>query len=186
MQAHSKILFAAAALALAACGHKSGSHDDAEDSGTDAGRGHGERFSFFVASFAALQSLSGSEAGFGGDLRYGETGPGAGLRGADKICSEIAERSMPGAGKKTWRAFLSATAGEDGEQVNAIDRIGEGPWYDRIGRVFAKRKADLFFDRPSSADSLIAHDFPNEEGIPNQQPDGMEPVDNHDILTGTN
>ena len=38
---------------------------------------------------------------------------------------------MPGAGQKPWRAFLSATAGEDGKQVNAIDRIGDGPWYDR-------------------------------------------------------
>jgi hypothetical protein len=36
-----------------------------------------------------MQALSGNEAGFGVDLRYGETGPGAGLRGADKICTEI-------------------------------------------------------------------------------------------------
>ena len=35
-------------------------------------------------------------------------GPGAGLRGADIICAEIAERSMPGASAKQWRAFLSA------------------------------------------------------------------------------
>jgi len=38
--------------------------------------------------------------GFGGDLRYGETGAGAGLRGADKICATLAEASMPGAGAK--------------------------------------------------------------------------------------
>src|SRR5262245_49576984 len=41
------------------------------------------KFSFFVASLRAMQRLSGSQAGFGGDLRFGEVGPGAGLRGAD-------------------------------------------------------------------------------------------------------
>jgi len=61
-------------------------------------------FSFFVTSIVALQDLSGSQAGFGGDLRFGETGPGAGLRGADKLCATIAERSMPGASGKRWRA----------------------------------------------------------------------------------
>jgi len=155
--------------------------------GDDASADEDARFSFFVTSYLAIQALSGSELGFGGDLRYGETGPGAGLRGADKICAEIAERSMPGASKKQWRAFLSATAGEDGNQVNAIDRIGEGPWYDRIGRLFAANKADLFNDRPKGADSVIAHDFPNEDGVPNQRPDAdRAAVDNHDILTGTN
>ena len=60
-------------------------------------------FSFFVTSLAAMQELSGSPDGFGGDLRFGETGPGAGLRGADKICRAIAEKSMPGAAAKQWR-----------------------------------------------------------------------------------
>jgi hypothetical protein len=157
------------------------------DARSDAATSDEERFSFFVASFQAMQALSGNEAGFGGDLRYGETGPGAGLRGADKICSEIAERSMPGSSSKRWRAFLSAAAGEDGEQVDAIDRIGDGPWYDRLGRVFALTKADLLTDRPTGIDEAIAHDFPNEDGVPNQKPDPNQPsVDNHDILTGTN
>ncbi|HTN89369.1 MAG TPA: hypothetical protein VL242_37090, partial [Sorangium sp.] len=102
---------------------------------TTSGGGTTEKFSFFVTSLVAMQDLSGSQDGFGGDFRFGETGPGAGLRGADKICATIAERSLPGAGGKTWRAFLSAVAGEDGNQVNAIDRIGEGPWYDRLLRL---------------------------------------------------
>src|SRR5688500_15900743 len=96
-----------------------------------------EHFSFFVTSLRAMQELSGNEDGFGGDLRFGETGEGAGLRGADKICAATAERSMPGNGK-TWRAFLSTTGGEGGEQVDAIDRVGDGPWYDRIGRLVAR------------------------------------------------
>ena len=146
-----------------------------------------EPFSFFVTSLVALQELSGSAEGFGGDLRFGEEGPGAGLRGADKICAAIAEKSMPGAGKKQWRAFLSAAADENGNQVNAIDRVGEGPWYDRLGRVFATSKADLLTERPTGIDAAIKDDFPNEDGVPNHRPDPTMPeVDNHDTLTGTN
>src|SRR5688572_16941556 len=78
-----------------------------EDGGeADAGSLPGlDRFSFFVTSLQALRELSGSQNGFGGDLSYGETGAGAGLRGADKLCAAIAERSMPGASAKPWRAF---------------------------------------------------------------------------------
>lgn len=146
-----------------------------------------EKFSFFVTSLKALQELSGSPEGFGGDLRYGETGPGAGLRGADKLCATIAERSMPGASQKPWRAFLSATAGEDGQPVDARDRIGEGPWYDRLGRLLAENKTNLLNQRPLGGDTAIVNDFPNEDGVPNHQPDPSQPqVDNHDMLTGTN
>lgn len=146
-----------------------------------------EKFSFFLTSLVALQELSGSQEGFGGDLRFGEMGPGAGLRGADKICATIAEKSMPGAGNKQWRAFLSAVADENGNQVNAVDRVGEGPWYDRLGRTFALTKADLLTERPTNIDPAIKDDFPNEDGVPNHQPNPNEmEVDNHDTLTGTN
>src|SRR4029077_16905154 len=89
------------------------------------GSGGLSHFSFFVTSLQAMRDLSGSQDGFGGDLRYGETGEGAGLRGADKICAAIADRSMPGASAKQWRAFLSTVAGP----VHAKDRVGSGPWY---------------------------------------------------------
>ena len=144
------------------------------------------KFSFFVTSLKALQALSGNQNGFGGDLRYGEVGPNAGLRGADKICAAIAERSMKGAGAKGWTAFLSAANDGNGNVVNAIDRLGNGPWYDRLGRTFALQKADVLFDRPTSADAAIRNDFPNEDGVPNHNPDGTGKVDNHDMLTGTN
>jgi hypothetical protein len=144
-----------------------------------------EKFSFFVTSLAALQDLADNEQGFGGDLRFGETGPGAGLRGADKICATIADRSMPNASAKGWRAFLSAKAGEDGTQVNAIDRIGAGPWYDRRGRLVALNKVDFLHFRPKG-DAAIINDLPNEDGVPNHDPDGMGQVDNHDTLTGSN
>ena len=145
-----------------------------------------EKISFFVTSLKAMQALSGNQLGFGGDLRFGETGPGAGLRGADKICATIAEMSMPGSAAKQWRAFLSAAAGEDGAPVHAIDRIGEGPWYDRLGRLVAQQKADLLHDRPLGADPAIVDDLPNESGIPNKQPDPNLPEeDNHHALTGS-
>lgn len=143
-------------------------------------------FSFFVTSLDAMQRLSGDPNGFGGDLRFGETGQGAGLRGADKICSTIAEQSMPGAATKGWRAFLSAVAGgPNGTRVNAVDRIGDGPWYDRLGRIVSMNKTELIQQRPA-AHPDIKDDLPNELGVPNHNPDGAGEVDNHDILTGSN
>ncbi|HKU41474.1 MAG TPA: hypothetical protein VJR89_25130 [Polyangiales bacterium] len=178
-------------VSLAACGGEdepaAGSGDRADAGGTAGSPAAGggdevDRFSFFVTSWAALQRLSKSPNGFGGDLRYGEAD---GLRGADEICREIAEASLAGSGKKTWRAFLSVTKGADGDPVNAIDRVGEGPWYDRQGRLLAQNKTALAMVRPQGADAAIINDFPNEDGIPNHAPDGML-VDNHDMLTGTN
>jgi hypothetical protein len=151
-----------------------------------------ERFSFFVTSVTAMKDLARAfgrgEQGFGGDLRYGEA---TGLAGADKICRTVAGRSMPGAENKTWRAFLSTIHGgpNDGP-IHAIDRIGEGPWYDRLGRVVAMNKQALLNDRPQGADQLIINDLPNEDGIPNHTDGapgctGNECPDNHDTLTGT-
>lgn len=160
-----------------------GSNDAA--SGAEAGNDAApplERFSFFVTSLSAMRQLSGSQNGFGGDLTFGETGEGAGLRGADKICTTIAEMSMPGSAAKGWHAFLSTTT------VDARDRIGDGPWYDRNGRTVAASKQALFSGaRPQGADPLIANDLPNERGEPNQAGSAVgDADDNHDTLTATN
>jgi hypothetical protein len=144
------------------------------------------KFSFFVTSLKALLEFSGSQNGFGGDLRFGKTGPGAGLLGADSICQCIAEKSMPGSKVKIWRAFLSVSSDANGKQVNAIDRIGKGPWYDRRARLLAPTLADLLNARPANGDAAIQNDLPNEDGIPNHQPDPNQPaVDNHNTITGT-
>jgi len=159
----------------------SGDTSDASSGGPEL-----EKFSFFVTSLKAMKALSGSPLGFGGDLRFGEAGPGAGLRGADKICTAVAEMSMPGSASKQWRAFLSVTADAEGKQVNAIDRIGDGPWYDRLGRIVAASRADLLHDRPEGADPAIQNDLPNEDGVPNMQPEPTLPEeDNHHALTGS-
>lgn len=157
--------------------------------GDDNGDGDGDtvdpstlpKFSFFVTSLRAMRELSGSQDGFGGDLRFGETGEDAGLRGADKICATIAEKSMKGASAKQWRAFLSTT------KVHAKDRIGQGPWYDRNGRLIAQNLTDLLQTRPKGADPTIRDDLPNEVGEPNKSgsAEGSND-DNHDILTATN
>ena len=142
-------------------------------------------FSFFVTSWETIQELAG-EDGFGGDLRFGETGPGAGLRGADKICETIAEMSMPGSAAKQWRAFLSVAEDENGNQVDARDRVGQGPWYDRKGRLLAPTLDDLINERPQNGDSEIQNDLPNEWGIPNHRPDpNAGDVDNHHMITGS-
>jgi hypothetical protein len=150
-------------------------------SGDGGGDGSKERFSFFMASQAGMIKLSGNKDGFGGDLRFGKAD---GLSGADEICKQLAETSMPGNGK-TWRAFLSVTKGPDGAPVHAIDRIGEGPWYDRRGRPFAMNKAALRSPRPVGCDPVIINDFPNEDGVPNHDP-GTGIIDNHNTLTGSN
>jgi hypothetical protein len=144
--------------------------------GGSTGTGVG-KFSFFVTSIVAMRRLSANQNGFGGDLRYGQAD---GLAGADKICTEIAEASMAGAGAKGWRAFLSTST------VNAVDRVGTGPWYDRLGRIVANTPANLQASRPVGADAAIINDLPNENGVPNHNPDGTGQVDNHDTLTGSN
>lgn len=171
----------ASGLWLGACGGRP-SASGVEAGGSGASDPIADRFSFFLTSYPALHQLSGNPLGFGGDLRYGEAD---GLSGADKICREIAESSAPGAGKRTWRAFLSATRGVDGQPVHAIDRIGPGPWYDRSGRLIAADVEALVSTRPNGADPAIIDDLPNELGVPNHAPDGNIQYDNHDVLTGT-
>ncbi len=178
------LLFAAVTPLVLACGGDDSS--SGPDAAIDADPTTLPRFSFFVTSLRALQELSGNPMGFGGDLRFGETGPGAGLRGADKLCATIAERSMAGAGAKQWRAFLSVTDDGTGVPAHAIERIGPGPWYDRNARLLAPDLASLMSLRPQNGDPTIKNDFPNEDGVLNHNPDLTGDVDNHDMLTGSN
>lgn len=90
---------------------------------------------------------------------------------------------MPG-NAKTWRALLSVTKGPGGTPVNAIDRVGAGPWYDRLGRLVAMNKTALLKERPEGADPAIINDLPNEDGVPNHNP-GTGVIDNHNVLTGS-
>ena len=76
------------------------------------------RMTFFVTSVGS---------GKGADL--------GGLAGADQHCQRLAQAA--GAGNRTWRAYLSTTATATAPGVNAIDRIGRGPWQNARGEVIA-------------------------------------------------
>ena len=64
-----------------------------------------------------------------------------GLAGADKHCQSLA--AAAGAGKHTWRAYLSTQADNGAKAVNARDRIGNGPWQNAKGIVIAGSVDDL-------------------------------------------
>ncbi len=134
-------------------------------------------FSSFIISYEALQreatdmGLPNPELGLGGNL--------GGIEGADAICQRAAEYSTVCAANKTWHAFLSTST------VDAIDRVGTGPWYDRLGRKIADTVEDLLNERPNNIDPAIATDWPNEFGVPNHNPDNQGDVDNHEVLSGS-
>jgi len=126
-------------------------------------------FSFFVTSLETMRTQSGNQDGFGGDL--------GGLSGADQICQRAA--AEVGFGHRTWRAFLSVTNGPDGGPVNAIDRVGAGPWFDRNRRLVATGREGLLGIRPDGDERTI-NDLPDEHGVP------LSILgDAHDILTGS-
>lgn len=63
----------------------------------------------------------------------GDGGNLGGLAGADAHCQKLA--AAVGAGKRTWRAYLSTQERPGQPAVNARDRIGNGPWYHPKERV---------------------------------------------------
>jgi hypothetical protein len=96
-----------------------------------------------------------------------------GLSGADKICQARAD--SVGAGKHTWRAYLS-TSGD--KPVNARDRIGKGPWTNAKGVVIARDIDELHNDNKLTKQTAL-----NEKG---EVINGVGDKPNrHDILTGS-
>ena len=108
------------------------------------------------------------------------TGQGAnlgGLAGADKHCQTLA--AAAGAGNRTWRAYLSASASGGQPVVNALDRIGTGPWANAKGIVVAQSVADLHSD----SNKLGKENSLTEKGaVVNGRGDTPN---RHDILTGS-
>ena len=175
------------ASGTAGTGGSAGSMGAAGTAGTGAGGGNSgectdtgaaDNFSFFVTSYHHIKELSGSEDGFGGDLRY--NGATTGLEGADAICQEMARRVC--FGHRTWRAYLSTST------VNAKDRIGTGPWHDYAGLLVANDVSGLLSgDRPAGGaadngtydETGIFHD-----GMSDVNNDGIDD-DDHDTMTAT-
>ena len=102
-------------------------------------------------------------------------GPGnganlGGLAGADQHCETLAKAA--GAGSRTWRAYLSASAAGNQPAVNARDRIGTGPWSNAKGVRIAQNVDDLHSD----GNNLTRDTQLTEKG---------ENAPRHDILTGS-
>jgi hypothetical protein len=100
-----------------------------------------------------------------------------GLAGADAICQKLA--ASVGAGGRTWRAYLSASAAGNQPAVNARDRIGKGPWQNAKGVVVAQSVDDLHSDK----NRLGKENSLTEKGaMVNGRGDSPN---THDILTGS-
>ncbi len=116
--------------------------------------------SFFITS---------AGSGKGADL--------GGLAGADRNCQSLA--AAVGAGKRTWRAYLSATAEGGKPAVNARDRIGKGPWYSQEGRLIARDVKELH----EGINNINRMTALTEKG---ERVNGRADAPNmHDILTGS-
>lgn len=166
------------AVAGSSNGGEGGTGSEAGGAGGDPPGGPDEMpwFSAFTTSMDGLLSLAPDPVnGFGGDF--------GGLEGADEICTTLARNANP-SDTKTWVAFLSTAGVDGGEAVDAIDRIGEGPWYDYNQRLFAENIDGLFGnDGRPNGDPQLSEMFTDEYGEPIQPNDQ---VDNHDMLTGSN
>jgi hypothetical protein len=140
-------------------------------------------FSFFATSQAGLYSLPAGEHAPQPDPARGYGGDFGGLAGADEICNMLARRSNPG-DQKIWRAFLSSPGTDSEARVDAIGRVGQGPWYDFNGVLFARDLEGLLPNakgRPRGAASPLGTRFSDENGEEMWQ----SGKDNHDTLTGS-
>jgi hypothetical protein len=114
----------------------------------------------------------------------GDGGNYGGLAGADAHCQQLAEAA--GAGNRTWRAYLSASASGNQPAVNARDRIGQGPWYNARGARIAQNVADLHGDTPEAArlgNNLSRTTVFSEKNEPIKG--AGDTPNQHDILTGS-
>lgn len=110
----------------------------------------------------------------------GDGGNLGGLDGADAFCEQLAVAQSADFGRRTWRAYLSTTT------VNAIDRIGNGPWRNADGVLVANSSAQLH--DPANAEPggpLDATWAINDFSIPLDETGAQVQQNVHDILTGT-
>jgi hypothetical protein len=99
-----------------------------------------------------------------------------GLAGADEHCQRLA--AAAGAGKHTWRAYLSTTASGNTRAVSARDRIGKGPWSNAKGEVIARNLEELHGENKLTKETAL-----NEKG---EVVNGRGDKPNlHDALTGS-
>lgn len=117
--------------------------------------------------------VSSRSPGNGGNL--------GGLDGADAFCKLLATAVSAELGAKTWHAYLSTAT------VNAIDRIGAGPWRNAAGVVIANNLADLHDQLATNA--ALNTTWPiGSTAVALDEHGAIVPTSPlvHDILTGTN
>src|SRR2546429_4883890 len=135
----------------------------------------------FAVAMVAAQPASAQSADTSFFLTSNGIGNGGnlgGLAGADNHCQTLAQAAGAGA-PKVWRAYLSTQAADGQPAVNALDRIGKGPWKDAKGAVVAKDVADLH----SAGNNLTKQTALSEKGdIINGRGDTPN---RHDVLTGS-
>lgn len=100
----------------------------------------------------------------------GEGANFGGLEGADAHCASLAEAA--GTTGRTWAAYLSTA------EVDARDRIGEGPWTNAAGVVIAEDLEMLHGQNNISKETALDQTGAAVNGR------GDEP-NRHDILTGS-
>ena len=133
-----------------------------------------------VAVLAACGTMGGGKTGMSFFVTSAGPGDGAnlgGLAGADAQCQKLA--TAAGAGKRTWRAYLSQQPTPNVPGVNARDRIGKGPWTNAKGVVVATDVENLH----SASNNLGKTTSLTETGL---VVNGSGDTPNtHDLLTGS-
>jgi hypothetical protein len=130
----------------------------------------------FVFTCGGVQAQQSSMTFFVTSTNPGKGADFGGLAGADKHCQALGEAA--GAGKRTWRAYLSTNKADGSADVNARDRIGKGPWRNAKGEIIARNLDELH-----SANKITKQTALNEKG---QMVNGRGDQPNvHDILTGS-
>jgi hypothetical protein len=128
----------------------------------------------------AASSQSNPTMGFFVSSAKSKTGNLGGLRGADRICQDLA--GTVGLGNKAWRAYLSVERDPDNgsKPTDARSRIGNGPWFNARDIMVAKDLAEL---HARKGDATV---FLDERGqaVPGNWPGSPRPNE-HDILTGS-
>jgi hypothetical protein len=133
-----------------------------------------------VAAAAQAQKAKSQESPMTFFISSAGSGKGAdlgGLAGADRHCQSLAQAA--GAGKRTWRAYLSTTAAGGGKGENARDRIGKGPWHNAEGRLVARTVEELH-EGVNSINRAMA--LTEKKTVVNGRADSPN---QHDILTGS-
>ena len=128
-------------------------------------------FGLIACVTAACGSRSEDMTFFITSVPVGDGGNLGGIAAADAHCQKLAEAA--GAGTRTWRAYLSASATGTTPAIHARDRIGSGPWHNARGVLIASNLEELHGSGNNINISTARHQ------------NGSQARSFHDMLTGS-